>query len=274
MIVAVAPGPAQSGAAAVGCSREDAFGRVVGVECGGDEQSARPASKSPARPVVRIATGIDEPAPPPPAPQDVGIRASFGRTPDGQQCIQLTDFVGPDEANSALTAQAEQLYLRSLATTPACPGPAGLPVIASSPVIEAARFWQDMDLPALTPRIEPGRAVVGLPAYLETGGRPSVTDGGATPFGALTITATRAVDVDWDDGVGSTTGPHAGIGGPHPDGDITWVYARSGARDVSVTQTWTATWSIGGSGGTFSGRGTTSTLFGFPVEEIQAVRNR
>ena len=155
-----------------------------------------------------------------------------------------------------------------------CPGPNGLPAVFSSPVIEAARFWQSMPLPDLTPKIDPGKALVGWEAFLETGGQPSVTTTGSTPFGELSITATRTVTVDWDDGPGSITGPHEGSGGPHPDGDITWIYGRSGARDIAITQTWTATWSSGGAGGTFSGRGTSSTLFGFPVEEVQAVRNR
>jgi hypothetical protein len=204
----------------------------------------------------------------------VGIRVEYGRTPEGAQCISLVDVVGPNEANSGPTAQAEALYLRAIGTTPPCPAPVGVPVAASSPVVEAARFWQQMDLPALAPSIAPGRALVGLPAYLETGGAPAVTDGGDTPFGPLSITATRSITVDWDDGAGSTTGPHAGSGGPHPDGDITWMYGRSGLRDVAVTQTWTATWAVGAVSGTFTGRGTTSTLFGFPVEEVQAVRNR
>ena len=244
------------------------FSEVTGVVCDGEASAGTDPRDRPATPV---STG---PAAPPTDSRDVGIRAEYGRTPDGQQCIRLVDFVGPNEANSSLTAQAEQLYLRSLANTMACPGPDGLPAIASTPTIEAARFWQQMDLPALVPRIEPGKALVGLRAYLETGGQPSATDGGDTPFGPLTIKATRTVTVDWDDGPGSTTGPHAGSGGPHPDGDITWLYGRSGPRDIAVTQTWTATWSIGGVGDTFSGRGTTSTLFGFPVEEVQAVRDR
>jgi len=206
--------------------------------------------------------------------QDIGIRTTFGRNPDGAQCVSLADFIGPNEANSAASLQAEQRFLALGGQIPQCTGPTGLPAIASTPTIEAARFWQQMDLPSLTPRIEPGKAIVGLRAYLETGGAPSVTDGGGTPFGPLTITATRSITVDWADGPGSTTGPYLGSGGSHPDGDIAWVYGRSGPRDVAVTQTWTATWSIGGATGTFTGRGTTSTLFGFPVEEVQAVRNR
>lgn len=213
-------------------------------------------------------------APQAPPSADVGFRVEYGRTPEGGQCIRLVDLVGPGEANSGATAQAEALYLRALGTTPPCPDPVGVPVVASTPAIEAARFWQQMDLPGLGPSIAPGRALVGLPAYLETGGATTVTAGGDTPFGALSITATRSVTVAWDDGPGSTTGPHAGSGGPHPAGDITWVYGRSGPRDVAVTQTWTATWAVGGASGTFTGRGTTSTLFGFPVEEVQAVRNR
>ncbi|MDQ3385463.1 MAG: hypothetical protein M3503_05540 [Actinomycetota bacterium] len=204
----------------------------------------------------------------------MGIRVQYGRTPEGEQCIRLVDFIGPDEANSAQTAQAELLYLQALATTVACPGPTGLPAVASTPTVAAARFWQQMDLPALAPRIAPGTAIVGLRAFLETGGAETVTDGGDTPFGPLTITATRSISVDWDDGPGATTGPHLGSGDPYPEGDITWIYGRSGPRDVAVTQTWTATWSIGAASGTFTGRGTTATLFGFPVEEVQAVRNR
>ena len=251
------------------CGRANGRGGFTQVTCGGEESSGSESADPVAQPVIDRGPGL----PPPPA-EDVGIRAEFGFTPTGDRCIRLVDFVGPNEANSSLTAQAEQLYLRSLANTMACPGPDGLPAIASTPTIEAARFWQQMDLPALVPRIEPGKALVGLRAYLETGGQPSATDGGDTPFGPLTIKATRTVTVDWDDGPGSTTGPHAGSGGPHPDGDITWLYGRSGPRDIAVTQTWTATWSIGGVGDTFSGRGTTSTLFGFPVEEVQAVRDR
>lgn len=239
-------------------------GEVTGSVCEGgtDEVVVEPAQQRVAGPVSAL-----EGAPPPLA-EDVGFRAEYGRTPEGAQCIRLVDLVGPNEANSSLTAQAESLYLRALATTPPCPAPAGAPAITSTPTIEAARFWQQMDLPTLDPRIAPGKALVGLAAYLETGGAPSVTDGGDTPFGPLTITASRSTTVAWDDGSGSTTGPHAGNGGPYPDGDIAWVYGRSGPRDVAVTQTWTATWAVGDASGTFTGRGTTATLFGFPVEEV------
>lgn len=202
------------------------------------------------------------------------MRTELGRTPEGEQCVRLVDFTGPDEANSAATSQAERRFLELSGTMPQCPGAEGLPAVASSPLVEAARFWQSMPLPDLAPSVQPGTALVGWQTFLESGGRSSVTAAGVTPFGPLTVTAERSITVDWDDGPGSTTGPHSGSGGPHPDGDITWVYGRSGPRDIAVTQTWTATWSIGGAAGTFSGRGTTSTLFGFPVEELQAVRNR
>jgi hypothetical protein len=201
------------------------------------------------------------------------VRVSVGQAPTGEQCAQLADVVGPGEAGSVASLEAESQFLDLLTFLPECPGSLAA-LAASTPVIEAARFWQSMDLPDLAPRIAPGKALVGLPAYLEPGGEVRVTSGGPTPFGPLTIAAERSVTVDWADGPGSVTGPHAGSGGPHPDGDIAWTYGRSGPRDVAVTQTWTATWSIGGTAGTFSGRGTTSTLFGFPVEQIQAVRDR
>ena len=261
--------PSASAAAPDCPPQRDAIGRLVGVGCGGSTERSSPG-RSTAQQVARV----DEEASPPPPPEDVGYRVRYGRTPEGEQCVELVDLVGPNEANSAATAQAEARYLRALATTPQCRDAPPAAAVATTPAIEAARFWQQMDLPPLAPHIAPGRAIVGLPAFLETGGAPSVTDGGDTPFGPLTITATRSVEVAWDDGPGSTTGPHDGAGGPYPDGDITWVYGRSGPRDVAVTQTWTAAWAIGEATGTFSGRGTTSTLFGFPVDEVQAVRNR
>lgn len=231
------------------------------------------------------APGAAAPAPPPPPPEDVGFRTQLGQGAGGGQCVGLANVVGPGEASSLQTSQAEATFLRLIATMPQCTNPDGTAAVAAAPgaatviivttpAIEAARFWQAMPLPDLAPRIGPGTALVGWGTFLETGGEPVASAGGPTPFGPLAITATRTVTVDWDDGAGSVTGPHEGIGGPWPDGDITWAYQVSGPRNITVTQTWTATWSIGAASGTFEGRGTTATIADFPVDQVQAVRTR
>ena len=267
-LAVAAPFPMTSAAGESCAIKRNELGQIVGSVCTGEKGAgADPKADIPA--VSPVLT----PSAPAPVLGDIGVRVSVGQAPTGEQCAQLTDLVGPGEAGSVASLNAEAQFLDLITFMPQCPGSLAA-LTASTPVIEAARFWQSMDLPDLAPRIAPGKALVGLPAFLEAGGEVRVTSGGPTPFGPLTITADRAVTVDWADGPGSLTGPHAGSGGPHPDGDITWTYGRSGLRDVAVTQTWTATWSIGGTAGTFSGRGTTATLFAFPVEQIQAVRDR
>jgi hypothetical protein len=198
-------------------------------------------------------------------------RLEFSSTPEGAPCVRLVT-VGADEGSGFGSADAEARFLTLVGTMERCPGSAE--AVTTTPLIEATRFWRTMSLPDLEPRIAPGRALVGWPTYLETGGEASVAAGADTPLGPLTITASRRTTVDWDDGPGSVTGPHDGSGGPHPTGDITWVYGRSGPRDIAVTQTWTATWRIGSATGTLGGRGTTATLAAFPVEQVQAVRTR
>ena len=142
-----------------------------------------------------------------------------------------------------------------------------------TPASFAARFWQDVPLPEPAPQIQPGRAITGKFAYLETRGTTSHTFGlDNTPFGALQIVATGNYFVDWGDG--TTTGPHAQEGAPWPDGRITHEYLRVGSYDVVVTERWTATWNFGAESGTLSELRTTGRIDDFPVEQIQAVRYR
>jgi hypothetical protein len=113
---------------------------------------------------------------------------------------------------------------------------------------------------------------VGLRSYLETGAVTSHTMNGTTPFGPLELTAESTYTVDWGDG--TVTGPHTDPGGPYPDGRITHTYQRSGTYDIVVTQTWTATWTIGEFGGTLPARSATFTLPEYPARQVQAVRTR
>lgn len=91
-----------------------------------------------------------------------------------------------------------------------------------------------------------------------------------TPLGDIRLDATAVYYVDWGD---AETGPHQGPGGPWPHGNISHVYTERGTYDVSVTEAWTVHWQVGGASGTLEVT-TEGTLPRFPVEQVQAVRNR
>jgi hypothetical protein len=133
--------------------------------------------------------------------------------------------------------------------------------------------FRDVPLPWPQPHIQPGRAITGKFAFLETRGQTShIFNLEDTPFGPLRIVATGKYYVDWGDG--TTTGPHSQEGAPWPDGRITHEYLRVGKYDVVVTERWTATWHFGAESGTLTELRTTGRIEDFPVEQIQAVRYR
>ncbi len=159
-----------------------------------------------------------------------------------------------------------------LASYPPCPAQPGS-ILVETPHRVAIRFWQDIPLPKPEPQIQPGRAITGKFAYLETRGTTSHTfTQSDTPFGPLRIVATGRYYVNWGDG--TTTGPHPDEGAPWPDGRITHEYLRVGKYDVVVTERWTATWHFGAESGTLNELRTTGRIDDFPVEQIQAVRYR
>lgn len=128
-------------------------------------------------------------------------------------------------------------------------------------------------LPQPQPNVDPGYAVTGLKAYLETGNRTSHTfDPIDTVLGPLRISATSSYTVNWGDG--SVTGPYDTNGGKYPDGTITHVYQDAETVDITVTQNWTAQWSLAGQSGTIGGLQSSGELPGFEVREVQAVRRR
>ena len=186
--------------------------------------------------------------------------------PDGQ-CIgvRIVDLGRPWEEHEQLAA-AEQRFIYEQAGIPACPDQAPLP----SPEVVAAEIVRRMQLPIPQPRIEPGKMLVGLTSYLETGGRREFVHREDTVLGPIVVTASAVVHVDWGDG--TRTGPHHSLGGPYPTGDITHVYQDSGEYDIVVDFEWVADWSVGGETGTIgTGLATTSTIKDFEIEERQAV---
>jgi hypothetical protein len=131
----------------------------------------------------------------------------------------------------------------------------------------------NVQLPQPRPNVDPGYAITGLRAYLETGNDTSHTFPTIdTVLGELSISATSTYTVDWGDG--STTGPHSSAGGKYPDGDISHVYRDVGIVDITVTQHWTASWSLAGQSGTITGLRSSGVIDDFVVREVQATRRR
>jgi len=133
----------------------------------------------------------------------------------------------------------------------------------------AARYWERIPLPKPQPAIAPGRAITGKLAYLETKGELSYTYTNNSIFGPVEIVAKGSYMVDWGDG--ETSGPYSFEGQPWPDGQITHEYIDVGTYDVVVTESWTATWKLGGESGTLRTLQTTGRIDNFPVQQIQAV---
>src|SRR5437867_2580887 len=184
------------------------------------------------------------------------------------ECVRIRTIVAPGGATSQNALDGESLLMTLLQSYPLCAGQQLPPV---SPQALADAFWHQVQLPSPLPRIQPGWAITGKTAYLETGATPTKTFGTGTPLGPLAINATSSFVVDWGDGV---TNAYTTAGAPWPDGTITHVYDVAGRYDVVVTQQWKATWSIGAAGGTLTALHTVGRIDRFPVRQVQAVRNR
>lgn len=159
---------------------------------------------------------------------------------------------------------------------PNCPpAPAGPAPPALNPQAIAVQFWQTIPLPAPKPDVPPGYAITGKTAYLVTNGSvapPPYTE--RTPLGILTIRAAGSYTVDWGDAhdpSSAADGPYPFEGQPWPNGRITHVYDFAGSYTVTVTESWTARWSLAGAQGTLVGLRTTATIPTFRVEQLQAV---
>ncbi|QBI21283.1 hypothetical protein ER308_18035 [Egibacter rhizosphaerae] len=142
-----------------------------------------------------------------------------------------------------------------------------------------AELAGSVPMPEPDPNIEPGMAVTGLPAYLETG---IEVDYEAISFGELLGTfhvtpVPREVSVDWGDG--SVDGPVEAEDGPWPDGELTHAYNDVADLTVGVLQEWDAYWEyedgepgvIGDHSGVVRGLQSYSDL-GLEVHEIRARR--
>jgi hypothetical protein len=191
--------------------------------------------------------------------------------PAGQTCVTTVTRSYADAASAAAAdAAQEQRWLGLLgAGYPLCPG---VTAPAGNPAGLAIAFWGEVPLPVPAPRIAPGYAITGKPAYLETGGVLARDFARETPLGPITLGASGRLWVDWGDG--THDGPFDVPGAPWPAGTISHTYTNTGAFDVVVTEQWGATWQLAGQGGQLGGLHTEGRISRFPVTEVQAVRNR
>ncbi|MGI8685089.1 MAG: hypothetical protein ACR2MO_08400 [Acidimicrobiales bacterium] len=194
----------------------------------------------------------------------------------GTACTGVRREAYPDAAGATAAREAtDRLWLG--AGYPPC---ATDPVPDRTPATEAVTFWrvtgQDL-LPKPAPRIAPGYMLAGKLAYLEAASQPTAHFEHRTPLGVLVVDATSELFVDWGDRwdrSGPLDGPHAGPGGPWPDGTITHFWTDARTYDVRVEQRWRATWRLGEARGTLAGLVTEGRIDDFEVRQLQAVRNR
>jgi hypothetical protein len=102
-------------------------------------------------------------------------------------------------------------------------------------------------LPDAAPSFQPAQGgLVNLPTIFAAGEPESVT---TEPFQVLgfTVVVTATAHWDWTFDRGVEQGFDK-PGGAYPNDDVSYTYASAGDRDVSLTTTWDATFTIDGGG--------------------------
>ena len=212
--------------------------------------------------------------------------------PDGFTCYELVSvsFASPSERDAhegrmgriIASVQANTaVYLRC--DVPPTGGDTKGPAPPPTPGQVAEAFLNAVDFEPPAPRIQPGYAIAGLPAFLEPGGTEELAPvtRANSPYGAFRAEARQSLSVHWGQGAVDAESGESGwvtygdrSGGPWPDGDISFVYRDPGTVTVQVVRDWTFEWSFAdGPAGTLS-----FALDGdagpFEVDEVQAVRVR
>lgn len=240
------------------------------IACGGGTIITTPPVNPPKQPAKPVSTGKKR--------KSAARYVAYWRlkeAPDGTLCETIGYRLVPPGANPADYDYDDPAFRGDSSAVVYLPCPratvAGGPE-PSTPSELALSFWEEIPLPVPEPRIAPGRAITGLPGYLETNGYTEADFSQTTPLGPMEIEAVGTYEVDWGDG--STAGPFDFEGDPWPDGDIVYTYQRVGRYDVVVTERWVATWRLGAESGVLTELSTSATIAAFPVEQIQAVVGR
>jgi hypothetical protein len=203
----------------------------------------------------------------------VVYRYHLRRGPDGGFCVYRAtsrrDTPMTEEERRG-NREAERLAQRS--GIDPCPYENGA-TRSVTPAEVAEPFVRTIPMPVPDPRIPPGHAITGLPAYLETRGTLSHRVGpAATALGPIEVHATGAYYVDWGDG-SPEEGPFGFEGAAYPTGRILHTYRDTGTYTVAVRVAWSADWRLGGDSGTVPGLRTEASI-PLEVRQLQAVRLR
>jgi hypothetical protein len=132
-----------------------------------------------------------------------------------------------------------------------CVGPQDPVLTVDALRVDARRYLFEMDPGAATVSVAPrgfSPVVNEVTYFTATGGGTRTATFG--PAGVrLTITATPAYV--WDFGDGTPPYETRSPGGPYPTGDVTHTYRAPGARTVTLTTRWSATFTVTTAQGTF-----------------------
>ncbi|MDP8987897.1 MAG: PKD domain-containing protein [Actinomycetota bacterium] len=208
-----------------------------------------------------------------PLPEHVITRYSLRDGPDGAGCLDTVTSRRDTPMTDSERSDNDEVWLfaNRLMVEP-CPNEPGTPATLT-PAEVAEPFVRTIPLPAPRPRIPPGHAITGLPAYLETRGSLTHRVGPApTELGPIEVRATGAYYVDWGDGT-PEEGPFPFEGEPYPAGRIVHTYRHTGTYTVTVREAWSAEWRLGGDSGTVPGLQTQASV-PLEVRQLQAVRLR
>lgn len=244
-------------------STDDDKTSVIIENPGGTTPGASAGSSGPR--TERVSTG--------PVPEHVVARYALSRDPAGEYCQRrVTTRRDTPMTEAEHSANGEAVRFANMAGIGRCPDEEGV-VREITPGEVAEPFVRTIPLPAPRPRIPPGHAITGLPAYLETRGSLSHRVGPApTELGPIEVHATGAYYVDWGDG-SPEEGPFLFEGEPYPSGRIVHTYRDTGTYTVTVREAWSAHWRLGGDSGTVPGLQTQASI-PLEVRQLQAVRLR
>jgi hypothetical protein len=217
-------------------------------------------------------------------PPEIGLAIIIRTADDGSlddACYQVAVHVGDgasEEHHADMDELMEQLSglgVDSWVNFPRCPLEEG--EVSEEEAI--SQFVATVPMPIPDPHIAPGRAITGLRAFLETG----IDAESVAPIVVDVLAGTVMIDprpseveVDWGDGTHPLV--YEGEAGPWPDGEVVYAYVERGLVTVRVLQRWDAHWSyeglLGHREGVVSGLWSYGEITDFPVNEVQAVRER
>ena len=213
------------------------------------------------------------------SPQSVAQSGSTGGGEKPEYYLALLD--GPDGPCIGWTTDPAQAISMTSAGTilslyEQCPAGEGETVPPSVLAqVEVLRFWRTKPVPVMELEIDPGWAITGLRAFLETGAEsvPATVLSVPTPVGTAQLDITANYVVDWGDG--SAIESYAHMGGPWPDGRISHVFTDAEDVTVAATQVWSGTWRVtdgaaAGASGVLPELPVDASL-DLPVEQVQAV---